>query len=655
MLRRMQRVGMKPRQAEGTAVGSSLSLSGLVLLALFFSGLSTGCKVKAPHKDEVDAGPVECTPGTIECAGTTARTCDSTGHWSEEDCPSACVEGQGCVDCVPGRKYCTDDNRVAVCDDGHNLVPGEDCGQQAVCMLGECISKCDESMLEKSNVGCEFWAVDLDNEAYDALGGMSNDAAAEQYAVAVANVNDYPVQVIVYKNTANFGQPVQEELVAQVTVQPMDLEQINLPQREVDGCMGQNGPYVMDSGSGTFVSSHAYHIVSNGPVIAYQFNPIIQKFSNDASILIPKQALGNKHIVLGWPTANFCGPPEGEMGHMQSIPDHTSVTIVGSFEDTHVTITPTHPVAAASGDTGIQIPETPAGQTIEVTIGPYDVVNIESLQPEVPMGECINYTDQNGDFTGTIVESDKPVAVFTSLERGIGFGGAEPPPAPDWDGESCCTDHLEQQLLPVTALGWNFVISRSPVRSTDPSWREPDIYRVIATQNGTTVTTTLSEFPQFQLDEGQWTTFWADHGFVLQATGGAVMIEQILVSQHIIPNGGIGDPTMVIFPAAEQHRDRYVFLIPTTFEKNYMVLAMPQGAGVQVDGQGLGEFNADCTTEDIGELQGTFYVQLTCLMSEGVHRVEADHPVGLTVYGYYNVGSYGYPGGSDVRIINPVQ
>jgi hypothetical protein len=28
--------------------------------------------------------------------------------------------------------------------------------------------------------------------------------------------------------------------------------------------------------------------------------------------------------------------------------------------------------------------------------------------------------------------------------------------------------------------------------------------------------------------------------------------------------------------------------------------------------------------------------------------------VGLSVYGYYNVGSYGYPGGSDVKIINPI-
>jgi hypothetical protein len=42
-------------------------------------------------------------------------------------------------------------------------------------------------------------------------------------------------------------------------------------------------------------------------------------------------------------------------------------------------------------------------------------------------------------------------------------------------------------------------------------------------------------------------------------------------------------------------------------------------------------------------------------MNEGVHTVSSDEPFGLTVYGYYNVGSYGYPGGSDVKIINPVE
>jgi uncharacterized protein (TIGR00159 family) len=70
---------------------------------------------------------------------------------------------------------------------------------------------------------------------------------------------------------------------------------------------------------------------------------------------------------------------------------------------------------------------------------------------------------------------------------------------------------------------------------------------------------------------------------------------------------------------------------------------MPQNATVTVDGQGLGEFN-NCYEGDIGTVNGILYKQLTCPMAEGVHTVASNMPVGLTVYGYYNVGSYGYPG-----------
>jgi hypothetical protein len=34
------------------------------------------------------------------------------------------------------------------------------------------------------------------------------------------------------------------------------------------------------------------------------WNPIIQQFSNDASTLIPRQALGTDYIISGYETAN---------------------------------------------------------------------------------------------------------------------------------------------------------------------------------------------------------------------------------------------------------------------------------------------------------------------------------------------------------------
>jgi hypothetical protein len=569
-----------------------------------------------------------------------------------------CVNAEGCVACIPEVNYCggPDGQDIYSCtEDGEEGEKIGRCEDSEVCSNGFCKDRCSKAEDEPSNVGCHFWAVDLDNEATG--GPLSNDAAAAQYAVVIANNSFVPAEAKVYINTANVGEPVNEQLVQTVTVPARDLAQINLDQREIDGTMGQNGSYTRGSGSGTFVSPHAYRIETNEPVVAYQFNPIIQQFSNDASILIPRQALGEHYYVLGYPTANPCkieGLPGGDL--TDSIPDHTAITIIGTQDGTQVTVKPTHPIMASAGPSGIAIPATPAGTPLTFTVNKYDVVNLESDQPVGSFSTCISLAaTQDGDFSGSEITSTKPVAVFSSLERGIGTGGLEIPEPPGWDGESCCTDHLEQQMFPTTALGKQFAVSRSPVRSTNPSWAEPDIYRVVATVDGTNIETNLGgAFASFTLNAGEWKAFYSDHGFTLKSNGGAVMLGQFLVSQGLIPDGGTGDPSFVVFPAAEQHRKDYTFLVPTTFSSNYMVLAKPQNAGITINGESLAEFN-NCTTGVVGVVNGITYDQLTCPMPEGVHSVSSDKPFGLTVYGYYNVGSYGYPGGSDVKIINPIE
>ncbi|MBU1243731.1 IgGFc-binding protein [Myxococcota bacterium] len=635
-------------------------IAPLLFLIAFIPSACDDSGTKKPFNSN-NSNNGECTPGTIECDGWTARTCQADHTWAEELCPVNCVFGEGCVACSEGERYCQD-NTVMECNSSNELEPVMDCPEQEACLFGQCVNRCHPSMLTTSNVGCEFWAVDLDNEAVVTM-GMTNDAAAQQYAVVIANVNNFPVTAYVYKNVARFGEAVVETAVQPdngigmpIQVPARSLVQIDLPQREVDGCMGQNSSYEMYSGPGTFVSSHAYRVVTDGPVVAYQFNPIIQQFSNDASILIPTQALGQHYYVLGAPTAN----PFSMAGFSQaSIPDHTSVTIMGVTPNTVVNVYTTHKVMASGGDSGLVIPETEKGGVITFTLGPYDVVNLESWQAEnvdqMDPAEVQAAMETDGDFTGTRIESSAPVAVFSSLERGGGALGVQIPEPPGWDGETCCTDHLEQQMFPTQALGWNYVISRSPVRSTDGSYKEPDIYRVLATENGTIVNTSLSApFNSFTLNAGEFEAFYAQEGFTLTATGGAVMIGQFLISQGLVP-GGIGDPSFIVFPAADQHRDSYVFLIPDTFQDNYMVVVKPDGTDIILDGASLGEFPANCTTANIGMLDTTNYSQLTCRLAEGIHTIESSNPVGLSVYGYYNVGSYAYPGGSDVKIINPIE
>ncbi|HPH68059.1 MAG TPA: IgGFc-binding protein [Kofleriaceae bacterium] len=611
----------------------------------------------------VACGPSARTDGpncTSICSALGFQQCREDGTFEPIVACSAeevCDPVHGCVVCVAGQTYCggPDESEVWKCNaEGTGGTKSMDCPGDTVCSQGTCKDACERALDEPSNVGCDFWAADLDNEPALSFLGASSDAAAAQFSVVVANNNDYEVAVKVTKNGGRVGQPLNEQIVTTVAVPPKTAKRIDLPQRELDGTMGQNGAYVPASRTHTFVSPHAYHVVSTGPVVAYQFNPIVQQYSNDASTLIPVQALGTNYFVMGYQTANPCALAVPGF-NIDSIPDHGAITIIPIEDNTQVTVVATHPIVKSGGDSGLVIPSTPAGTPLTFKLNRYDVANLESDQPaDFNISECMK---RNGDFTGTQILSDKKILVFMAMERGAGFGGATPAPtpSPNWTSQDgmCCTDHLEEQLLPTTALGKEFAVTRSPIRSTDPSWTEPDIVRVLATEDNTTVTTTAPGVGTFTLNKGKQRTFPATAAFTLSADK-AIMVAQVLVSQHYIPDGFIGDPSMLILPTAEQYRKDYVFLVPGTFRDNYVVMSKPVDAAVVLDGTPLG-MRSNCKTAPIGTVAGTVYEQITCTLTDGQHTLASDKPVGISIYGYYNVGSYAFVGGSDVKIINPVE
>ena len=613
---------------------------------------------------------MSCGPSARQNGDGCAGICSALGYQACADNgafepPVACNPDEtcdpvaGCVVCVPDQLYCggPTDNDILKCNgegSGGDVVMT--CGANEVCSNGACKTPCEAAQDHPSNLGCDFWAADLDNESFNSSLGLSNDAAAQQYSLVVANNNDYPVNVSVMKNVARVGQNVMEQVAFSTQVVPRGTKRIDLPQREVDGAQGQNGGYTANSGSGTFVSPHAYHVLTTGPVVVYQFNPIIQQFSNDASTLIPIQALGTDYIAMGFQTANPCAIA----GLSQpSIPDHGSIAIIAPFDNTTVTVTASHPIMKSGGDSGFAIPATPRGGTLTFTTGRYTVVNLETEQPTGSIADCVN-GNADGDLTGTYVKADKPIVVFTANERGIGFGGADNVEyPPDWDDmtdDICCTEHLEEQLFPVTALGKEFAVARSPIRSTDPTdWVEPDIIRVVGSVDGTVVTTNLPPpYNMFTVDARKQVTFAAKTGFTLSATN-AIQIGSYQVSGQFVKHGFTGDPSMLTIPAAEQHRKDYVFLVPDTFDKNFAVFAKPVGTDIMMDGVSLlaQEFGP-CTTAPLGPVLGVPYEQVTCPLSEGHHAASSAQPFGLSVYGRYNVGAYSFVGGSDVKLINPI-
>ncbi|MBL8678673.1 MAG: IgGFc-binding protein [Myxococcales bacterium] len=559
-----------------------------------------------------------------QCSGRLFTNCNEDGTpGAVTECPNACMPGVGCVTCAPGRTTCVG-NEVRRCGDdgqpGAMVVETCDAARGMVCDMGMCRSACQVAEASPSNVGCEFWAVDLDQQ--DGL----NDPASAPWGVAISNVGTTPAEVTIEINTAPVGQPVVPMTVLVASVPPNSLRSLRLPTRELD-CGTRPNDY---ASPGTCLSSNAYRIRSNAPIIVYQFNVFENAFSNDASLLLPTTSLGRTHRVIGWPA----GHPIPVFG----IIDRSYVTVVGVRPNTRVTVRPTWRIRGNP-----PIAATMPGGEIVATIGPFDVLNLETAD-----GTVMDDTRTIADLSGTSVVASEPVAVFSGVETTSAPGGVvNVPTPPGWSmGDTCCLDHLEEQMFPVESIGTRYVIPRSPVRSTG-RFREADILRFVGAAEPATVTTTLpAPFDRFTLMPGEVRTTHTQDNVVVTSDK-PVIVGQILVSNQYVDGPALGDPSLTVFPPVDQFRADYVVLTPPSWTQNWAVLVAEPGAMVTIDGSAP----SGCIVEPAGDLAGTRYETRRCPLMQGSHHISGDRRFGVVMYGYGSAGSYAFVGGADVRRI----
>jgi hypothetical protein len=517
------------------------------------------------------------------------------------------VDGGGTIGACTAGKMCVG-NSIHACDE--NGKPGAklgECTGKEACIGGTCQKGCVATTVNTSNVGCEFWAVDLDNNK-----DQFNDAAGAVWGLVVSNAGDEPTEVVVEQNDAPPGATPQLTIIKRMGVAPGALTILEMPTREVDGSLQGN-----NEGPGTMLSSRAFRVTSTQPVVVYQFNSLRSQYSNDASLLLPSPGLGQTYRALSWPS----GKPISVLG---SPIDRGYLTVVGTKAGTRVRVTVSQAILGGGG-----IPATPAGGAVEVTLDAFDVLNLET-------------DGMPGDLTGSVVTSSAPVAVFVGTELSGGLTDPTPPPRSSNPG-SCCLDHLEEQLLPVESYGKKFVVPRSPPRGGS----EPDYVRFMGVAAPADVKTNLpAPNDRFSLVPGQVKDILVTGDFVVEATE-PVAIGQVLVSQDYTEEG-IGDPSLSVLPAIDQFRQDYLFLVPGSWLKNYVVIAMPEGTKVSIDGAPVG---SNCTGATSGTLDGTSWVSRRCPLSEGVHTMTGDKPFGIVAYGYGRAGSYAFVGGSNVKKI----
>jgi hypothetical protein len=625
--------------------------------------------------------PPQCAVDTRRCSGARVERCvDAIGGPSyelEEDCgaegKSCNPDGFVCTPCLPREGSC-DGLDAYVCDDtGQERVFQATCDPEKLeaCRDGKCLNLCSEARRNRSNVGCEYWPVDLDNARVD----DTLNAAAQQFAVVISNPDpDVTTEVVIEQDDSQPGQEPELSEVARARIPPFSLRVFKLGPREVDG--SEDGSF--NTGTHTAFTRHAYRVKSSFPVVAYQFNPLenVNVFSNDASLLKPVEAVdpGSSsealmYAVLGWPqTIASTDDPDTNFSSNEPSDLRAFLTLVGTRAETHVTVKTTTRIIG-----GGPIPATEAGEELTLTLNPFDVANLET-------------DDFNADFTGTIVSADGPI---------VAFSGSEASDSPFFEtlrDRQCCADHLEEQLDHVRTAGQSFVATVSPNRARAVKAAggavgvdtQTEYFRVIATtERGANVVTSL-DGKQHELSLsglGDYADLSSTHHFLLDSDA-PVALAAISPSQEDanLPNDlPGGDPSLIIVPPVEQFRDNYVFLTPDKYSFDFVRIIADPSTGVALDGQ-LVTDNPSCEVEpadgmtDMDRGAAPSLVVYSCQLSfpkiddskprpdnlspgsqnDGVHRILANEPVGVIADGFDYFVSYGYAAGTDLSFIVPL-
>ncbi len=564
-----------------------------------------------PCSGDCDDGNIDIGPDSPEIDGDGIdNNCDNL---VDED-----IDGDGwtvangdCADDDPTRNPAV----TEVCGDGiDNNCSGDET---------DCLTDCEIAELTKSNVGCTYYAVDMDND--------NNSAFQACFAVIVSNTDATKTANVQVDRWVS-GLPVPLTFPGYTdtrAIPPGGLEVFRI----AGSCSAPGSAVSGDAGiDGTGLATrNAFRIRSDLPVVAYQINPYeaALEHTTDASLLIASSALDRYHYVIAYPQTN---PARGSWDL------RSAINIIGTADGTSVTIT-----SSTSTRAGGVVPALSPSQVWATTINEGDNLQIETLTT-------------NNDLTGTYIESSAPVAVF---------GGNECADIPIYMGYC---DHLEEQLTPLTTWGTEYVAARHPPRAS-----ESVIWRVVAASNATTITFDPAVHANLVLDAGEVAEFSTSSDFVARSTDPSkpfFMVQFMVGAEQTASESGTdiytlgnlrGDPAMTISVPTAQYLDSYGFLSDSTYAYNWLVVARSDSSD---------QIHLDCwdpipnaAFNTVGA--GPYQVARVRLSAEsggvdgsctsGAHRIWGDGPFGIWVYGVYSDTSYGYPGGMSLERIFSVE
>jgi len=358
----------------------------------------------------------------------------------------------------------------------------------------------------------------------------------------------------------------------------------------------------------------ALRITADAPITAMQINPVgaSEAHTTDASMLLPVNALDTAYIAVGYQSYIWMGNEGGD----------GDIVVVATEDATTVT--------TVEGD---------------VMLDAFDAWQYR----------------QGKDATGFFVAADRPVAVFSGTSLTF---------LPS-DDSGDAADHLEEQVIPLSAWGTHYVAARHPQRMpVEVPEPEPVWWRVIAAEDGVAIAVTP---PQPNVGAvidlagvGDYVEFSSRDSFVV-ASDRRFMLVQYMAGAMIALGGDydllnmldpvygpddapIGDPYMAQVIPSEQWLTELTFVTDSQYPRDFVIIS--REAGTQVTLECLGVVPDDHFTAIPGTPYEVGHVDLdvahmggegACV--DGQQYLTATAPVGVLIGGVDHSTSYGYPGG----------
>jgi len=458
----------------------------------------------------------------------------------------------------------------------------------------------------------------------DIPSGFPNTCAeAESLATSVGCVF-YPLALPGTRDATGFMVSNMSSSVAHVTFSDKGglIEQVEVQPGAMHMFTDQ-GEHQMDTIP--YIGEDGYLIESDQVLQVFQFMPPEGTSSADASIVLPGPTLGVRHRVVTYNTHENSG--------------FQYAAVVATEDDTEVTFTLAQPGSQTIAGEGLSALDfSMANDTL--------VVQLDRLDNVLIVGLWENDAGDLNEFTGSLVESNKPVAVYS---------GKDVTNVPEG---YCCADLIATAVPPVGTYGTEYAGVRFlPIGQPG----KYDIWRVIGNHDGTVIELTGDHQGTLMLDAGEFTdiatgdVFWASSnhpfGLVHFMTAGS------LFPNSFTPPGcetlaSPGDPAMGWVYPKGNWLNRYLFS-PGTGTDSWchdhvtIVAALEDWEEITMDGQPLPE------PTPIGGASEHGYVYVP--VPNPSHEIEAPPSVEVevSVYGYVSHGSYFYPGGMGLRTLNP--